>query len=432
MSDLTILCVDDERIILNGLKEQLRRNLEGVTVETAETAEEGLEVFKELRAEGTLVPLVISDQLMPGMRGEELLAAIHAIDPETLNVLLTGQATADAVGAAVNRARLYRYIGKPWVESDLVMTTREAIKAWTQARAIKQKEHELHAAHESSLRFVPREFLGLLGRERLVDVNYGDHLEREMNVLFSDLRDYTGLVEGKTTTEAFRLVNEHITLVDAMVREHGGFVCNIEGDAVLALFPGDADDAVCAGVEAHRRLLALNRQRAAAGENAIRMGVAANTGVLLLGTIGGEERLQIDVIGDAVNVCARLESLTKLYSTAMLVSGITRERLTDPFTLRELDTVRVKGKQAPVTLYEVLDALSDDERRAKQETSTEFAAGLRHFRAAEFDRALGAFEHVLAENPRDAAARLHIDRCTRMANDGVPDRFEGITSLQHK
>jgi class 3 adenylate cyclase/CheY-like chemotaxis protein len=429
---LTILCVDDERIILSGLKEQLRRGLEGVTIETAETGDEGLEVFRELRAEGTHVPLVISDQLMPGMRGEELLAAVHAIDPDTLNVLLTGQATADAVGAAVNKARLYRYIGKPWTEHDLVTTSREALRAWAQARAIKVKERELVAAHESSVRFVPREFLGLLGRERLVDVRFGDHVEREMSILFTDMRDYTSLVEGRTTSEAFRMVNEHMTMLDDALREHGGFIGNIEGDAVLALFAGSADAAVRAGIHAFGKLREQNLRRASTGDPRVAMGVAVNSGPLLLGTIGGKDRLQCDVIGDPVNVCARIESLTKLYDTSMLVSHTTVERLRERPSLREVDRVRVKGKRTPITLYEVLDALEDDGAKAKRATASSFAEAIESFRAGRFEAALGLFDRVLGEDPRDGAALLYQRRCQRFLREGSPEGFDGTTNLRSK
>lgn len=432
MTTMTILCVDDERMILDALKEQLRRAVDGVRIETAETGDEGLEVFRELVGRGAHVPLVISDQLMPGMRGEELLGEIHAIEPETLSVLLTGQATADAVGAAVNKARLYRYIGKPWTEGDLVTTAREALRAWTQARAIRQKEQELRAAHESSVRFVPREFLGLLGRERLVDVQFGDHVHREMNILFSDIRDYTSLVEGRSTAEAFHLVNEHMTMLDEAIRAHGGFIGNIEGDAVLALFASDADAAVRAGVAAHQSLRTINARRAKQGTATVGMGLAINTGDLLLGTIGGKERLQCDVIGDAVNVCARIESLTKLYDTAMIVSHPTKERLRTSIALREVDCVRVKGKRAPVTLYEVLDALDEAARNAKQATAELFAAGIRQFRGGRFAEASAAFREVREADGRDGAAALYLQRCARLAREGAGEAFDGVTNLRHK
>jgi class 3 adenylate cyclase len=432
VSALTILCVDDERIVLRGLKEQLRRHMRELRVETAESGDEALEVFRELRERERQVPLVISDQLMPGMRGEEFLAQIHELEPETLNVLLTGQANADAVGAAVNRANLYRYIGKPWSEDDLVMTVREALKAWEQQRAIKEKERELVASHESSLRFVPREFLGLLGRERLVDVRFGDHVEREMNILFSDMRGFTTVIESKSPADAFDFVNDYVQRAERPIRAHGGFICNIEGDAILALFPASADDAVAAGIETHEQLRLANAQRESAGDVPVGMGIGVNTGKLLLGTVGGEDRLQCDVVGDAVNLGARIESLTKLYATPMLISQVTKDRLTSDVALREVDTVEVKGKTQAIALHEVLDALPEPERVARQETSTRFAEGLQSFRDARIEDAQAAFADVLAANDGDGAAQVFIARCEELLEHGVPSGFDGVTRLDRK
>lgn len=430
---LGILCVDDERIILASLKEQLRRHLDAdVVLETAETGEEGLEVLAEMRADGLTVPLVVSDQMMPGMRGEVFLAKVHRDDPRTLTVLLTGQATAEAVGEAVNTAQLYRFIGKPWTEADLVLTVREALGKYAAARDLERKEVAIRQAHDASLRFVPREFLEILGREAVVDVRFGDHVEREMHVLMCDMRGYTTLVEGLTPAASFHMVNAYIQCVDAVIRDHGGFVGNIEGDAVLALFQGTADDAIRAGIACHRALDAHNVARVAAGDKPIGMGLAVNTGDLLLGTVGGDDRLQCDVVGDPVNTCARAESLTRLYDTAMLATEATVSMLTDPPRLRRIDRVRVKGKQEPVTLYEVLDALPADEADAKWASTNAFHAARALFEAGDLDAAEAAFEALLDQTPRDGATQLHLTRCRALAAQGLPDGWEGIVSLPRK
>ena len=110
-----ILCVDDEKIILSSLKEQLKRHFGSLYhIETVESGEEALEVVGEFAERNVELPIVVADQIMPGMKGDELLRAIHLRLPKTLKIMLTGQANADAVGNAVNHARLYRYIAKPW------------------------------------------------------------------------------------------------------------------------------------------------------------------------------------------------------------------------------------------------------------------------------------------------------------------------------
>lgn len=419
-----IICVDDERIILTGLKEQLRNNLDGVQIETAESGEEGLEVFQEFLDAGESVPIVISDQLMPGMRGEAFLEAVHSLSPETLNILLTGQATADSVGAAVNKARLYRYISKPWIEDDLVMTIREALKAWRQARTLRIKERELLLAHSASLRFVPREFLSLLEKNRLEDVQCGDYIAREMHVSFTDVRGFTKLAEGKEPGEMFEFLNEYVGLIEETVRTHGGFISSLEGDGVLSLFPDSADDALRAGIEMHRIMREAEDRLPSNTENGPIIGAAVNSGFLLLGAIGNDERLKCDVVGDAVNLCSRIEGLTRQFDVSMLISSMTREHLSDNFALRDVGEVTVKGRSSPVRLYEVLDAATEEDRQLKQESLDSFSRALSLFGSGDFDEAYNSFEQILCANPVDGAAKLYLNRCRQLQNlDGIPDGF---------
>lgn len=117
MNELGILLVDDEPMVLEGLAEELLRNFgQDCQIEAAESGEEALEILEEVQGEGIEIAVVISDQLMPGIKGDELLSQIHLQYPDILKIMLTGQAEADAVGNAVNSANLYRYIAKPWAD----------------------------------------------------------------------------------------------------------------------------------------------------------------------------------------------------------------------------------------------------------------------------------------------------------------------------
>ncbi len=131
MEKPVILCVDDERSVLNGLRDELRFELgNDYLIEIADSGEEGLKVIEELLEDDVSIPVIISDQLMPGMKGDEFLIAAHELTPQTKKILLTGQAGAEAVGNAVNKAELYRYIAKPWDGKDLVMTVKQAIEIY--------------------------------------------------------------------------------------------------------------------------------------------------------------------------------------------------------------------------------------------------------------------------------------------------------------
>ncbi len=142
-----VLCVDDEKLVLDALKEQLQRRGGGAfRVETAEGGAEALEVLEELTSGGRTVPVVVSDHRMPGMSGADFLARVHRAYPRTLTILLTGQADGDAVGRAVNEAALYRYVGKPWSEDDLALTIREALRRYDTEQELAHRNGELENA----------------------------------------------------------------------------------------------------------------------------------------------------------------------------------------------------------------------------------------------------------------------------------------------
>lgn len=150
MSKFAILCIDDELVVLDSLKEQLKRHFgKKYYIEVAGDGLEALEIFEELTAEGIEVSLAISDAHMPDMKGDEILIKIHEFSPNTLKILLTGRASADVVGNAVNQANLYRYIAKPWDETDLILTVTEALRRYEQERELAQKNEALRQLNAS-------------------------------------------------------------------------------------------------------------------------------------------------------------------------------------------------------------------------------------------------------------------------------------------
>lgn len=145
-----ILCVDDEEIILDALRGQLEDTWgEEFVIETADNPEDAIEIFEELKDEGYKVPVIISDYVMPQMKGDEFLQHIHQIAPETHKILLTGQASLEGVTNAINNAKLYRYIPKPWDKEDLALTIKEAVRSYVQGKEIIYKNAELEAVNLS-------------------------------------------------------------------------------------------------------------------------------------------------------------------------------------------------------------------------------------------------------------------------------------------
>ena len=144
MKKSIIICVDDEKMVLNSLKDQLRQALSSdIGIETAESAEEALLIVDEAMANNIGLPLIISDQIMPDMKGDEFLSLIHQKSKETLNIMLSGQANSEAIGKAVNNAKLYKYLAKPWDKANLISVVQEAINCYNKSLIIEKQRLEL-------------------------------------------------------------------------------------------------------------------------------------------------------------------------------------------------------------------------------------------------------------------------------------------------
>ncbi|MGL5062478.1 MAG: adenylate/guanylate cyclase domain-containing protein [Microcoleus sp.] len=437
-----IICVDDEITILTSLKAELRKAFaEEYRVEIAEGGEDALELLEELIEGGDEIPLIISDYIMPDMKGDELLRRVHEISPKTLKVMLTGQATIEAVANAVKHAKLYRYLGKPWQDEDLRLTVTEAIYSYSQDKEIAQKnaklvqmnqelaaltrqqskliaelqekESYLQALNESFLRFVPRQFLQLLEKDSFLDIQLGDQIQQEISVLFSDIRDFTTLSEKMTPDENFKFINGYLSCMEPAIIENHGFIDKYIGDAIMALFSGDADRAVTAGISMLQRLTEYNSTRTRPDRPPIKIGIGINTGTLILGTVGGESRMDGTVIGDAVNLASRLEGLTKQYGVPLLISNRTFMALKNPenYHIRSIDRARVKGKSEWVGVYEVFDADLPELRAGKLANKTDFERAIVAYHGSNIEEAMRLFKQCLQVNPEDMVAKMYLQLC---------------------
>lgn len=222
--------------------------------------------------------------------------------------------------------------------------------------AIKEEalETQTHMARSFS-RFVPHEFLEMLARESIVDVQLGDQMQREMTVLFSDIRSFTALSEELTPKETIDFLNAFFGRIAPVIRAHGGFIDKYIGDGVMALFPGKPDDAIDAALAMTSELADFNYHWHEEGHDVINIGVGIHTGTLVLGTIGETDRFETTVIADAVNTASRIEGLNKELGTTILASHETISRLADPgnYLVRDMGQVKIRGKTEPVHCYDI-------------------------------------------------------------------------------
>ncbi|HAA30448.1 MAG TPA: adenylate cyclase [Cyanobacteria bacterium UBA8553] len=272
---------------------------------------------------------------------------------------------------------------------------------------------ELFQLNEAFSRFVPRQLLQFLEKESIIDVQLGDQVQKEMSVLFSDIRDFTTLSESMTPQDNFKFINDYLSRMEPVIIEHQGFIDKYIGDAIMALFSGSADDAVKAGIAMLHRLADYNQYLVNSSGVPIQIGIGINTGSLMLGTVGGKNRMDGTVISDAVNLASRLEGLTKNYGVSLLISHHTFTQLKDvnQYAFRILDRVHVKGKSAKVSVYEIFDADPPNIRDGKLITKTTFEEALLLYNLHSFTDAAKLFEDVLSINPQDKVARLYLDRC---------------------
>lgn len=274
MKQSFIICVDDERIVLDSLKVELKRSLgKNYIIETADSGEDALEVIDELVNEHYEVPLVISDYIMPNMKGDELLKEVHKKYPSIIKIMLTGQADTEGVTNALNYANLYRFIAKPWNSADLVMTITEAIKAYFQEKELirinkelKQKNKEITGINKNLERKVEErtaelkkagEILAeknqLLQKEKerheklLLNIlpfqiaerlKYGetlisDHFDH-VSIMFVDIADFTVLSAGASPERIVECLNEIFTLFDKISDKYGVEKIKTIGDCYMA------------------------------------------------------------------------------------------------------------------------------------------------------------------------------------------------------
>ncbi len=588
MKQQVIICVDDDNTVLKSLKAELQEVVGNTyLIEIAEGGDEALELIEELLSDGYEVPLIISDHIMPEMKGDELLKQVHILSPKTIKIMLTGQADIEAVGNAIKNANLYRYIAKPWQQEDLSLTVKEAVNSYLQNQRLAAQNAQLQQMNqeladlnreqgllitllhenenrltqfleampigvgvldsegkvyyvnqkakkifgkgvvpdtsaeqlsevyqtyvagtdreyppenlpivralrgenataedievhngdriipleisatpiydtnakvtyaintlqditdrkkaeaerqnlitelfqvncnlelaldtevkitEATSRFVPNQFLSFLGYDSIVDVKLGDAVELEMSILFSDIRDFTTLSEQMTPEDNFKFINSYLSYMEPLIVENQGFIDKYIGDAIMALFSEGADNAVKAGIAMLHTLAEYNQHRVSMGDVPIQIGVGINTGSLMLGTVGGRNRMDGTVIGDAVNLAARIESLTKNYEVPLLITQQTVDGLRNPadYAIRVIDRVQVKGKSEWVTVYEVFDADLPFVKAGKLATLPVFTEALSLYNIYNFTEAVGLFADCLRQNPGDRVARIYLDRC---------------------
>lgn len=224
-------------------------------------------------------------------------------------------------------------------------------------KSINHLIYNLKETNDSYQRFVPKEFIEILNKENIIGIKLGDCLQLKMTVLFSDIRDFTTLSEKMAPQESFDFINSYLKFVAPIIKKHGGFIDKYIGDAVMALFPNQAYHALLTAREICKGLDILNKERIKQGKKALNIGIGLNTGPVIIGIIGEEQRIDATVIGDTVNIASRLENMTKVLGTKILMSKETFQNLdkNQKHGIQYAGIHPIKGKIKHIPIYKVYD-----------------------------------------------------------------------------
>ncbi len=272
------------------------------------------------------------------------------------------------------------------------------------------KNTELSKLNQSYSRFLPKQFLRFLGHESIVEVSLGESVQKEMSILFSDIRSFTTLSETMTLAENFKFINSYLSRMEPLITTNYGFIDKYIGDAIMALFGRCPDDAVKAALG---MLLELNKYNIIREKNnklPIKIGIGINTGSLMLGTVGGINRMDTTVISDSVNLASRLQDLTKVYGASLIISQHTFFALKDyrKYNYRFLGQVKVKGKKDVVSLFEFFDADPPEIIEFKIQTKTLFEQGVISYYSGQKERSTQIFQRIINLNNQDQAAYFYL------------------------
>ena len=260
--------------------------------------------------------------------------------------------------------------------------------------------------------------------------------EQKVTVMFSDIRRFTSIAEALGPRQTVSLLNEYFTEMVDVIFQHGGILDKYMGDGIMALFgaplvgPNDSDNAVATADAMMARLSELNLRRAAAGQEELAIGIGFSTGPTVVGNIGSVRRLDYTVIGDTVNLASRLEGATKQYGAKVVLSEMTVRDLKRPATLRELDLMRVKGKDHPVAVYESLGYRAHEP--GLPALLEMHATGLKAYRARDWKAAGRAFDAALELYPTDGPAAVYRERCRLLARTPPAADWDGVWNLTEK
>ncbi len=362
--NFNILYVDDEEHNLHSFKAVFRREY---NIFTAQSGEQGIEILQNEN-----INLIITDQRMPGMTGIQFLEKIVPQYPDVIRMVLTGFSDMDAIIDAINTGRVFRYISKPWDENELRMTIENSRRVYDLQKNnhqlmfdLKQKVEDQEKTLKLFMKYVPEQVVekALVSTEETMF----DGEERYVTVLFCDIRGFTSFSEALSPKGVVQFLNDYYSIMEEPIRKHSGSINQFVGDEIFAVFGApqaieeNEKNAVYSAIEMMERLKILNSKYGEKFGGELKMGIGINSGEVVAGNLGTQEKIEYCLTGDTVNTGKRIEMLTKDDPNKILVSDSTFQKISECFQTKAWDKVAVKGKTDKINVYEVVDRICADD-----------------------------------------------------------------------
>lgn len=330
----------------------------------------------------------------------------------------------------------------------------ELQKQYKKLEREKAFNRQLQTINEANEKFVPKDFLEVLGKTSITQLQLGDQTAIKMTILFVDIRDYTTMSETMTPDENFNFINAFLGRMGPIIKRNGGFICQYFGDGLMALFKEKHEKAIKTAIEMQRIIATYNQKRKEQNRPHIQAGIGLNTGQLMLGVIGDKNRFDSSVISDAVNTASRMEGLTKIFGCSVIVSEKTLQELAlrgnleqgkeeklqvdrksignTTYTYRFLGKVKVKGKDKALTIYDFYDGDPINILQLKTQTKNDFEKALHFYFDKDFGKAADLLKIVLEQYPEDKAAKYYFDKALQFVINGVEENWSGVEKMVSK
>lgn len=332
------------------------------------------------------------------------------------------------VAAAAAMARANRRLLDKSVQTELEASKQYEDRIRGQMESLAKTQQML----EAFSRFVPQQFVHYLQVDDILQLKLGHAVQKDMTLMFVDIRNFTGLSEKMSVQENFRFLNAYLKRMNPIIESQGGIVDKFIGDEIMALFLESSENALKAAVAMRLELYVYNTDRRKMDYPPIEIGAGLHCGNVMLGTVGSENRISTTVIGDNVNLASRLQGLTRNFRMGIILSDFVYRTLPDPsqFHLREIDSVLVKGKEKPVVLYECFDADTDQVRAEKENAAGDMQLALSLYKAGNFDDAAALLTQVRRQSPGDPLPEIYLKRLEKLRLRPAGSPWTGVSRMK--